>query len=280
MLKTRLLTSAILMAGFLAAVFLLPPIYWAFLMLLFISIAFWEWAQMAAFSKPLRIAYVGSIAIASSVLILADDIGLPTLQPQVMFYGILLATIFWLLVSPTWLIARFQIRQPLALALLGIVILFPTWLSLVSLRDISPWMLLLVMGAVWIADSAAYFFGKRFGKNKLAPKISPGKTWEGVLGAWFAVTLYGLVLCLSMSLTYWVIVGLLGITVLSIMGDLLESLVKRQAGVKDSGSLLPGHGGILDRIDGLTSSLPLVMFFIYFPSYYFTYQLVMESFYA
>lgn len=276
MLKTRVLTSVVLMAGFLAAVFLLPAIYWAFLMLIFISIAFWEWAGMAAFNKSWRIIYVAIIAILGAMVTLADDMAMPALQPQVMFYSILLAVFFWLILTPAWLIARFQIRQPLMLALIGLVILFPTWLALVSMRDISPWLLLMVMGAVWIADSAAYFTGKRFGKRKLAPKISPGKTWEGVFGAWLAVSIYGLILCMSMSLTYWVIVGLLGITVLSIMGDLLESLIKRQAGVKDSGTLLPGHGGILDRIDGLTSSLPLVMFFIYFPTYY----LVLESLYA
>lgn len=276
MLKTRVLTSMVLMAGFLSAVFLLPAIYWAFFMLIFISIAFWEWAGMAAFNKSLRIIYVASIAIFGTVVTLADDMSMPTLQPQVMFYSILLAVFFWLILTPAWLIARFEIRQPLMLALIGLVILFPTWLALVSMRDISPWLLLMVMGAVWIADSAAYFTGKRFGKRKLAPKISPGKTWEGVFGAWLAVSIYGLILCILMSLTYWVIVGLLGITVLSIMGDLLESLIKRQAGVKDSGTLLPGHGGVLDRIDGLTSSLPLVMFFIYFPTYY----LVLESLYA
>lgn len=276
MLRTRVLTSIVLMAGFLAAVFLLPTIYWAFLMLLFIGVAFWEWAGMAAFSKSWRVIYVASMAILGATVALADNIAMLELQPQVMFYSILVAVFFWLILTPAWLIARFEIRQPLLLALIGIVILFPTWLALVSMRDISPWLLLMVMAAVWIADSAAYFAGKRFGKRKLAPKISPGKTWEGVFGAWLAVSIYGIILCVSMSLTYWVIVGLLGITVLSIMGDLLESLIKRQAGVKDSGTLLPGHGGILDRIDGLTSSLPLVMFFIYFPTYF----LVLESLYA
>lgn len=276
MLRTRVLTSIVLMAGFLAAVFLLPTIYWAFLMLLFIAVAFWEWAGMAAFSKSWRVIYVVIMAILGAMVALADNIAMPALQPQVMFYSILVAVFFWLILTPAWLIARFEIRQPILLAIIGIVILFPTWLALVSMRDISPWLLLMVMAAVWIADSAAYFAGKRFGKRKLAPKISPGKTWEGVFGAWLAVSVYGLILCLSMSLTYWVIVGLLGITVLSIMGDLLESLIKRQAGVKDSGTLLPGHGGILDRIDGLTSSLPLVMFFIYFPTYF----LVLESLYA
>lgn len=276
MLKTRILTSLALAAGFLAALFLLPDVYWALLMLAFITIAFWEWGGISGMGKPWRHVYTSLAMLCGVIVVLADDIGLLTLQPQVMFYSILAATLFWLLAAPLWLMFRFNIRQPVILAFIGFVVLFPTWLALVSMRGISPWLLLMVMAAVWIADSAAYFSGKRFGKHKLAPQISPGKTWEGVLGAWLAVTVYGLILCYSLSLTYWVIVGLFGITVLSIMGDLLESLVKRQAGVKDSGSLLPGHGGVLDRVDGLTSSLPLVMFFIYFPTYY----LVLESLYA
>ncbi|PKO54181.1 MAG: phosphatidate cytidylyltransferase [Betaproteobacteria bacterium HGW-Betaproteobacteria-2] len=276
MLKTRILTSLALAAGFLAALFLLPDMYWALLMLAFITIAFWEWGGMSGMGKPWRHVYTSLAMLFGVIVVLADDIGLLTLQPQVMFYSILAATLFWLLAAPVWLMLRFNIRQPVVLAITGFIVLFPTWLALVSMRGISPWLLLMVMATVWIADSAAYFSGKRFGKHKLAPQISPGKTWEGVLGAWLAVAVYGLVICYNLSLTYWIIVGLFGITVLSIMGDLLESLVKRQAGVKDSGSLLPGHGGVLDRIDGLTSSLPLVMFFIYFPTYY----LVLESLYA
>jgi len=141
-------------------------------------------------------------------------------------------------------------------------------LTLVDLQSAGAALLLGIMAAVWIADSAAYFAGKRFGKHKLAVKISPGKTWEGVVGAWIAVSIYGAVLCVSLHINYWLIVLLWGVTVLSIMGDLLESLVKRHANIKDSGSILPGHGGMLDRIDGLTSSLPLATFFLYFPLYY------------
>jgi phosphatidate cytidylyltransferase len=126
---------------------------------------------------------------------------------------------------------------------------------------------------IWIADTAAYFTGKRFGKRKLAPLISPGNTWEGVLGAWVAVSIYGAILCIFFGFDYWLIPIVWGVTVLSIMGDLLESLIKRQANVKDSSNLLPGHGGMLDRIDGLTSSLPLAAFFIYFPIYYATLML-------
>lgn len=276
MLKTRVLTSLVLAAGFLAAVFLLPDIYWAFLMLVVIALAFHEWGAMAGLPAVWRYAYTALPLTGGALVILADDIGLPALQPQVVFYAILLATLFWLVVSPIWLSIRVQLRQPLILALVGMVILFPTWVALVSMRGISPWLLLLVMATVWIADIAAYFVGKRFGKHKLAPQISPGKTWEGVFGAWLAVSIYGLILCASLSLSYWLIIGLLGVTVLSIIGDLFESMIKRQAGVKDSGHLLPGHGGVLDRIDGLTSSMPIVMFFIYFPTYF----MVIESFHA
>jgi phosphatidate cytidylyltransferase len=276
MLKTRVLTSLVLVVIFLAAVFLLPDVYWAFLMLAAIVLAFYEWGVMAAMSRHWRYLYSAAPLLVGSLIILADDIGMPTLQPQVVFYAILAATIFWLVLSPVWLTTRMVVRQPVFLALIGIIILFPTWIALVSMRGISPWLLLLVMATVWIADIAAYFAGKRFGKHKLAPQISPGKTWEGVFGAWAAIIVYGLLICASLSLSYWLIVGLLGITVLSIMGDLLESLIKRQAGVKDSGNMLPGHGGLLDRIDGLTSSMPIAMFFIYFPTYF----MVIESFHA
>jgi CDP-diglyceride synthetase len=276
MLKARVLTSLVLVAGFLGAVFLLPDMYWAFLMLAVIALAFHEWGGMAGLSTAGRYFYTVIPLLAGALVILADDIGMAELQPQVVFYAILMATIFWLVVSPIWLTTRMLVRQPVVLAAIGIIILFPTWVALVSMRGISPWLLLLVMATVWIADIAAYFAGKRFGKHKLAPQISPGKTWEGVFGAWFAVIVYGLILCTSLSLSYWLIVGLLGITVLSVMGDLFESLIKRQAGVKDSGHVLPGHGGVMDRIDGLTSSMPIVMFFIYFPTYF----MVIESFHA
>jgi phosphatidate cytidylyltransferase len=273
MLKARILTSLALGAGFLSALFFLPDFYWSVLMLGLIAIAFWEWGGMSSMSKWWQNTYAAAMFLFGLLVVIGNEIGMPALPAQVMFYGILAATLFWLLFAPFWLISRFRLRHPLAMALIGIVVIFPSWLALIGLREVSPWLLLMVMAAVWIADSAAYFSGKRFGKHKLAPLISPGKTWEGVVGACVAVTAYGLILCYSLMLDYWVIVGFFCITVLSVMGDLLESLVKRQAGVKDSGNLLPGHGGLLDRIDGLTSSLPLVMFFVYFPAYY----LVLES---
>lgn len=275
MLKTRILTSLILIPGFVAALFLLPNPYWPLLMLAVISIGAWEWAALVKFSPLIRNGYV-LITIASGLaMTFASDIDLPDLQAFSMFYGILAAALFWILAAPVFLISRYQIKNPLVLAILGWLILMPTWLALVSLHEISPVLLLAVMATVWIADSAAYFAGKRYGRRKLAQDISPGKTWEGVWGACLAVGIYGLGLCLFFGFNYWIIVGLWGITVLSIVGDLFESLIKRQVEAKDSGDLLPGHGGVLDRIDGLTSSLPLVVFFIYFPLYFRLYYLAL-----
>lgn len=268
MLKTRILTSALLIPGFLAALFLLPEVYWSLFILLVCSIGIWEWAAMAGFSLNGRIAYTGVTLSAGLVIIIVTALRLINLESYAMFWGILAATCFWMLVAPMWLVTRVKLDNRLILGLVGWVLVLPVWLSMVSLRTVSPWLLLGVIFAVWVADSAAYFAGKRFGKHKLAPLISPGKTWEGVFGAWVAVSIYGAILCYSLKLDYWLVVGLWGLTVLSIMGDLLESLVKRQAGVKDSGNLLPGHGGLLDRIDGLTSSLPLATFFVYFPLFY------------
>jgi phosphatidate cytidylyltransferase len=272
MLKTRILTAAILIPSFLAALFLLPALYWSFLMLFICAIGLSEWADMAKLSMRLKVCYVVTPVVTCAFLILAKEgmlaqQWLSDLYHPLMFWSILVATIFWVLVAPVWLGTRYQIKSKLLMLIIGLTLLAPTWFAMVSLRNMSYWFLLSVMLVVWIADSAAYFAGKRFGKHKLAPLISPGKTWEGVVGAIFAITLYGLILCQVFDESYWLVVGLWTLVVLSIMGDLLESLIKRQAGVKDSGKLLPGHGGILDRIDGLIPTLPLTVFYVYFPLY-------------
>lgn len=268
MLKTRMLTSVTLLVASLLALFLLPDVLWALLMLVIVSIGMWEWAALGQFSSRGRAIYTSLFVLSGGFLVFADLFDLAFLRPLVLFWGILAATAFWIIVSPIWLITRYQIKQRFVMALAGWLVIVPLWLSLVSLRNIDPRLLLGLLAVIWIADTAAYFTGKRFGKRKLAPQISPGKTWEGVIGAWIAVSAYALLLCLVFGFDYWLIAAFWGITVLSIIGDLLESLMKRQAKVKDSSNLLPGHGGMLDRIDGLTSSLPLAAFFIYFPIYY------------
>jgi len=148
-------------------------------------------------------------------------------------------------------------------------VLIGAWMALVELQARSPWLVLAAMAIVWIADTAAYFSGRAFGKHKLAPAVSPGKTWEGVYGAWVAVALYACALVPfaadaglrapvnAMTVIAWIVFVVL-IASVSVVGDLFESLLKRHAGVKDSGALLPGHGGVLDRTDALLAAMPIV----------------------
>jgi phosphatidate cytidylyltransferase len=170
----------------------------------------------------------------------------------------------WVFIVPAWMFLGLQSRNLWAMGLVGWVVLIPTGLAMIDLRITSPWDLLGVMFVVWLADTAAYFSGRKFGKHKLAPSISPGKTWEGVLGALVFVTIYVAAIGWGTGLikTFLVFAAVVLISwfwvALSVMGDLFESAIKRQAGVKDSGNLLPGHGGLLDRIDALTSTLPFV----------------------
>lgn len=174
----------------------------------------------------------------------------------------ILSAAFWIISVPPYLKQLYAIKNPLILMLTGWILLLPTCLALYQLRAISPELLLGFMATIWISDSAAYFTGRSFGKHKLAPRISPNKTWEGVAGALVAVLLYGLIWdfwFIEESLAAKLIPLLLFMAILGIIGDLYESLMKRQAGVKDSGNILPGHGGILDRIDALTSSLPFAI---------------------
>jgi phosphatidate cytidylyltransferase len=169
--------------------------------------------------------------------------------------------VFWVVLVPAWLARGWRVRGPLALAAAGWIALVPTWLALARLQA-DPAQLLQLLGIVWLADTAAYAAGRAWGRHKLAPRVSPGKTWEGVAGAAVAVAVYYGVLSAMEPARPWASgwAGMLifaGVTAMSIVGDLFESLMKRQAGVKDSGALLPGHGGVLDRIDGLLAALPL-----------------------
>ena len=279
MLKKRLLTAIVLVLLFLAAVVWLPDMAWAALTLGVILVGAWEWTGFMQASPAVRRLYVGLTALYGIGLLGALHMGHTQPMEYSLFWGILLSVVFWVIVAPVWLVLRSKVQNVFFLGAIGWVVLLPTWfalmmlkisglLMLVNLEGLGIQLLLGIIVVIWVADSAAYFFGKKFGKHKLAPAISPGKTWEGVLGAWLAVSLYGAILCFAFNLDLWLIIALWGVTVLSIMGDLLESLFKRQSGIKDSGNILPGHGGMLDRIDGLTSSLPLAAFFIYFPVYY------------
>jgi phosphatidate cytidylyltransferase len=171
------------------------------------------------------------------------------------------AMAFWAAIVPLWLRGALQAHR-WTLAAAGVVVLTSSWYSLFVLQE-SAGRLLALLAVVWIADSAAYFAGRRFGRRKLAPTISPGKTWEGVVGAVAGVGVYYVLLWVAWGPAFLAGHRLLdlalvaGIVALSVEGDLFESWMKRRAGVKDSGTILPGHGGVLDRIDGVVAALPL-----------------------
>lgn len=265
MLKSRVITAAIMLVLLLAALFYLPPLAWSVLVLVMVMQGTAEWARLSVLSSLNAKIYWG-LTLAFMLALLALDAN-SSAQQQLTLHLIvyLFSAVLWLVVVPAWLMLGLQVRQPLLMACVGWMVLVPTGLAMIDLREAapSPWVLLFVMGLVWIADSAAYFAGRKFGKTKLAPSISPGKTWEGVAGAIAGVSIYVvLVWTFSAEFSRLQILPALMITawwwvVLAVMGDLFESAIKRQAGVKDSGSLLPGHGGLLDRIDALTSTLPL-----------------------
>lgn len=266
MLKARLITAFFMIGGFLVALFLLPDFYWAALMLGIIVLGAWEWSHLSRFTQSGQRVFTGAMLAAGVCLLPGVLQG--SWQHEVLFWSVLSASLFWLLLVPLWLIKHHRETCKPLLAIAGVLVLLPAWLALVHLRKASPMIVLSLMATIWIADSAAYFSGKAFGRHKLAPEISPGKTWEGVAGAMVAVAIYGLALSAIFGISNWLVIGLLGLTVLSIVGDLYESLLKRQAGLKDSGHVLPGHGGVLDRIDGLTSTLPLAALYLHFPLYY------------
>lgn len=260
MLKQRVVTAIILLVAFLSALFLLPAAGWALLVALVAGIGAWEWGGLARFGMAQRRAFVFVVVAASAALGL-----LPTAS---LLPAYMLSALFWLLVVPMWLRTHWRAASPLAGWCVGLVLLVPTALAMMHLRGLGAWVLLGAMALVWIADIAAYFTGRAFGRHKLAPSVSPGKTWEGAAGAVAGVVVYGVVLALAGVLQvagaggwFGLLSGLLVLTAISIVGDLFESLMKRQAGVKDSGTILPGHGGMLDRIDSLTSTLPLVGLF-------------------
>lgn len=264
MLKTRILTSLVLIPSFLFALFLLPDWVWAILMLGISLIALSEWGIMAKFSVALNRVYVlASFIMACVILLIANSYGNHWLVYRALDIFIV-SSAFWVIVVPFLLFKNFNVKHKVWQAILGWLVILPLWLALVCLKMADPWILLGLSATVWLADSAAYFAGKKFGKHKLAPSISPGKTWEGVAGGLIAVTIYALALSWSFALPLiptLIILWIVGI--LSVLGDLFESMIKRQANVKDSGSILPGHGGILDRVDGLTSSLPVAVFLIF-----------------
>ncbi|MBI5909944.1 MAG: phosphatidate cytidylyltransferase [Betaproteobacteria bacterium] len=267
MLKTRVITALVLLVAFLAALFSLSPPAWAAFAGLLVVPAAWEWAKLIKLQPSACGLYVLAVLAICAALF---GSAMPDARSDRLEFAVYLgASLFWMVVVPLWLWRSWLPQTRWLAALTGLLVLVPTWLALVELRKLGPLLLLLLMSVAWISDSAAYFAGRRFGRHKLAPAISPGKTWEGVAGAALAVSLYAAIwsfawqayfpqLFQSMRFgAFGMLLFLWLLTAIGIYGDLFESALKRRAGVKDSGALLPGHGGVLDRIDALTSVLPV-----------------------
>ncbi|OHC64955.1 MAG: hypothetical protein A3H93_15655 [Rhodocyclales bacterium RIFCSPLOWO2_02_FULL_63_24] len=264
MLKTRVITALLLVAGLALILFALPPIAALVAFAAIAALAAWEWGGLMKQDQPARVMYAFVLLLFCWQLTVAA----PELIPLLLG----LSAAFWILVVPLWFRYKWTLTGNDFFAYsLGALVILPTWAAMVALHAVSTWLMLAVMALVWVADISAYFAGRAFGRHKLAPTISPGKTWEGVAGAVIGVLIYGGIVLSFSPLTGKIPLGLplLGLllillTAVSVMGDLFESLLKRQTGIKDSSNLLPGHGGVLDRIDALTSTLPLAALILYF----------------
>lgn len=269
MLAKRVITAIVAVAILVALVFLAPPPVWSLFMLAVALVGCWEWSRMCGLKGGGRGAFLAFSVVAAVLLWLFYVRGAPGAFTRLALAAFAIAALFWVAVAPLW-IARHMHPSPPVSAIAGWLVLWPTWIAFVVLRDAGPWILLAAAALVWVADIAAYFAGRRFGRHKLAPEVSPGKTWEGVAGALAGVAVYGIVLgaiarsqaqpftdVFAPAFGLPALVAMLALAMLSVVGDLFESWMKRGAGMKDSSALLPGHGGVLDRIDALTSTLPV-----------------------
>lgn len=273
MLKARILTAIVVLPLFLSALFYLQDIFWAAFLLALTVIGSREWSRLSQFSVKDTILFMLLTTLVGGELLflLSESIKVNVYSLDFMWIYIL-SVVFWIVGAPLYLKQFYAIKSPFIWMLIGWLLLLSTCLALYQLRAISPLLLLGLMATIWISDTAAYFTGRAFGKHKLAYTISPNKTWEGVAGALMAVLIYGLAWdfwITEETLTPTLVPLLIVMAILGIVGDLYESLIKRHAGVKDSGRILPGHGGILDRIDALISTLPfaiLALLIFYSPS--------------
>ena len=264
MLKYRLLTAFLMGPLILWAIYAMPENFFALFSLILVSFGAWEWSAFAGWVKPLqrKLFFIVNVFLFVAVLFLANT--------ELNTVIITASLLWWIICVPLLLSFPFQknnfIHNRIIKTLIGIVLLLATLVSLVSIRNNpeygSAFVLYLVL-MIWFADSGAYFAGRALGKHKLIPNVSPGKTWEGVAGALIVTLVVALVavnllnIPSSQSLAFVLITF---VTVIySIVGDLSESMFKRMANIKDSGHILPGHGGILDRIDSLTSGLPVFL---------------------
>ncbi|KXS52360.1 MAG: phosphatidate cytidylyltransferase [Marinobacter sp. T13-3] len=263
MLKTRIITALILAPIAIGGIFFLPPLGFALFTGAVITLGAWEWANMSGIEgQPGRVAY--ALAFAALLYGLRH---LPAME-------VLWLSVLWWLVCFA-LVCRYPAGSDRwgsswLRAVMGVFVLVPAWTGLNHLRTAelqfgeasnSLLAILYVLFVVWVADIGAYFAGRAFGKAKLAPRVSPGKSWAGVWGGLAAVVVLAVVTSLlasaSASQTLLLVLASVVTGLVSVLGDLLESMMKRFRGIKDSSQLLPGHGGVMDRVDSLTAAIPV-----------------------
>lgn len=254
MLKQRILTALVLIPLMLIMLFCAGSFIWAAFAALIALLALWEYGRMVNFSSQQQTHYLAGTAFFMLTAYLGDW-RLPSLIWAIVFA-------FWLLAMPMWLNKKWKVAADYRAPIVGWLLMLPFWFALIALRPDSSHAvsLLALMVLVWIADSAAYFVGRAFGKHKLAPVLSPKKSWEGAIGGLVAVWIYvsyargqGWLFTEQSWLGAMFAAAIL--TFVSIGGDLLESWLKRAANIKDSSNLLPGHGGVFDRVDSLIAVL-------------------------
>ena len=263
MLKQRIITALWMLPLMLGMLFYAPQWLWAAFCGLISLVTLWEYARMSGLEK-LKTNHYLAATLVFGIIAYAGGWTLP----DIVWYAVLA---FWLVVMPLWLKFKWKLNGGWQAYTVGWLLVMPFWFALMSLRPHPDYALslLTVLGLVWVADVCAYFRGRAcgadlgaylsgtaFGKHKIAPTVSPGKSWEGAIGGAICVAVYMTVVWWAGWLTFdagWfntVLIGLV-LTVVSVCGDLLESWLKRAAGIKDSSNLLPGHGGVFDRVDSL-----------------------------
>jgi phosphatidate cytidylyltransferase len=268
MLKKRIITAVCLVSIFLLDLLLLPAPWFMSLVALVGLISAWEWAGLSGFTdKCQRIAYCVFIFCVGVGLLefvgISNGFSVSELNTDNMLLLLTSAGVWWT-VALLWVqgypSSAILWGNRWARLVIGLLVLLPCLIGLLFLhqKPLGIWLILWVAAIVSTADIFAYFSGRAFGRRKLAKSVSPGKSWEGVIGGVFACIVLALLIAYFADKNIWLtLLVVIPTAFASVLGDLLESMVKRHRGIKDSGSILPGHGGVLDRIDGLTAAIPV-----------------------
>lgn len=266
MLKERVISAVFMLGGFIAINFFVPDSFFRMCLAVLAGVAAWEWTRLSGVRKLAHQTGAGvAMGVAAFVLLLLphETLAAPLSLANLLFW---LSVVLVFVLKPSRQFVKDQLDARALLSgvfLLLSCVIFMEYLHNRSLGG-SPWLLVYVLSVVWVMDIGAYFSGKRFGKRKLAPLISPGKTQEGVLGGILCSLVLIVVVLIASDFArehvFALIVGTLFAAVVSVLGDLFESRLKRAAGMKDSSQLIKGHGGVLDRIDGVIAAVPVFAF--------------------